>query len=73
MIQAVNADGSTSDIRPVGKLSLWQLNNLKLDGTLRIGLPLAAWFLWKRSRPAAIACASAAAVLWANRNTGINL
>jgi len=71
VVQAVNGDGSPAT--PVGTLALWQMHNGKLDALLRVGLPVAAWYLWGRHRTAAYVAAGGAALLWANRLTGINL
>ncbi len=69
---AVNADGTPAD-RKVGQLSQWQLNNLQLDGTLRIGLPILAYVARGNYRKVAICAAAVAGLLWANRLLGTNL
>lgn len=57
----------------VGPLALWQLQNLKLDGALRLGLPVVAYLARTNHRMAALAAVAVAGVLWANRLTRINL
>lgn len=70
------ADYGSTNIGPVavGKLAMWQLSNPKLDMLARLGLPVAGYLLW-RSGHAAIGgtAIAAAAALWANRLTRINL
>jgi hypothetical protein len=50
------------------------MTNQPIDTTLRIGLPILGYFLWKAGHATVgVVSASAAAVLWANRIEGLNL
>jgi hypothetical protein len=58
----------------VGRLAQFQENHQTIDAALRVGLPVAAFFLWKRrQRVAAAAALAGATTLWVNRLTKVNL
>lgn len=61
-------------VAAAGALSLWQFSNQPIDTALRLGLPVAAFFLWRGGHHVvAGAAGAAAAVLWGNRLVGFNL
>jgi len=66
--QSAQAFNTAAAAAPIAPLARWQLSHPGADRALRIVLPVAAFFAWRRGHKAiAVAAAGVGAALWANK------